>query len=208
MTCKVNGCETDVMYIGKQLCQKHYFRLMRNGTTDRKIVAAYRTSNPAGYQLLNEPTHKLANKNGKVYEHRYLIYKKYGENLPNCELCGSEINWSNCHIDHIDENVKNNNENNLRPLCRPCNTFRNYPEQHMIRGKNSITFEGITMTPHEWARDRRVVITSATIQRRKDAGMSDYDALFAPKITHRALPAKKTITKMCIKKLKELKVKQ
>lgn len=37
---------------------------------------------------------------------------------------------------------------------------------------------------HEWSKDPRVNVTSSTILRRKRRGMSDYDSLFAKKITH------------------------
>ncbi|MEN1487146.1 hypothetical protein AAIH33_32890, partial [Pseudomonas aeruginosa] len=47
-----------------------------------------------------------------------------------------------------------------------------------------IEFEGRRDTATNWARDPRVKVSGHTILRRKAAGMSDFDALFAPKLTH------------------------
>lgn len=77
--------------------------------------------------------------------HRVKIYEKYGENLPDCEVCGKPVFWDSCHIDHIDNNPQNNEIENLRPLHRGCNTSRQgryvnkymqgtLPYEAMIRG--------------------------------------------------------------------------
>lgn len=193
MQCKIDGCDGEVIYTGKMLCQKHYFRFMRYGTYElvgpRKrggvpTVRSMRKSNAAGYQLLFEPSHPLAMSDGYVYEHRKVVYAIHGDSLPNCEICGKDTNWATCHIDHKDKDVANNEYQNLRPLCRACNTFRDYPSQHTKKNCMSITFEGITKTPEEWSRDSRVLVTGRTIASRKRSGMSDFDALFSRKLTH------------------------
>ena len=184
MKCKVDGCDRDASYQAAQVCQKHYFRFMRNGTYDLKKQRKYRTQNPAGYQKLYEPDHPLAEKGGDVYEHRFIVYNHYGETLPDCEICGKPTNWETCHIDHIDCDVTNNNISNLRPLCNACNTRRDYPDFHSIKGRLAVTFDGITQTPTEWARDSRINVCGGQIKRRIDAGMSVEDALFSAKKTH------------------------
>lgn len=194
MPCKINGCDRDVMYPGKMLCQVHYFRFMRYGTYElvgpRKhggvpTIRKMRKSNAAGYQLLFDPTHKLSMKDGYVYEHRKVVYSIYGENLPSCEICGKPTDWKTCHIDHKDTDVTNNIFGNLRPLCRACNTFRDYPSQHTKKHCMAITFDGVTQTPEEWSRDPRVLVVGRTISLRKRSGMSDFDALFSPKLTNK-----------------------
>lgn len=195
MRCKVEGCDRDARYKADRLCQKHYFRKRRYGTTELKRVVdaiakgysrKYRITMPGkGYQRLYEPDHPLADKSGTVSEHRMVVFDRYGRNLPPCEICGKPMSWDDdIHIDHRDDDVTNNHINNLRPLCRPCNTFRNYPEQHTIAGRHAITIDGVTKTPAEWARDPLVRVCGAQIMVRKRAGMSDYDAVFAPKKTH------------------------
>ena len=83
MKCKVDGCERNADYQSQQVCQKHYFRFMRNGHYDLKTVdernpynrsRKYRTQNPAGYQKIYEPNHPLAQKGGDVYEHRFVEF--------------------------------------------------------------------------------------------------------------------------------------
>lgn len=184
-TCKVDGCERDAMYAMQCVCQKHYFRFLRNGTYELVRSRVPRRANPAGYQLLYMPEHPMAMKDGYVYEHRKVIWDKYGALLPVCDICGKETFWETCHIDHIDCNVKNNDESNLRPVCRGCNTYRHYPPAHTKSNTLSLTFEGETKTANEWARDSRVKISRRAIADRKARGMSDFDALFSQKITHK-----------------------
>ncbi len=194
MKCKIEGCDSECRYMEQQVCQKHYFRMMRYGTYEliKKGKRKSRSQNARGYQMLHMPEHPLAMANGCVYEHRAVIYAKYGEKLPDCEICGKPLNWLNAHIDHIDENVINNSESNLRPLCVGCNTRRSRPPEHTRKDAVVITCFGETKTANEWARDKRVSVSNATISRRKRCGMTDYDCLFSPKITHNGkVPVKK-----------------
>jgi hypothetical protein len=58
------------------------------------------------------------------------------------------------------------------------------PAHKRIRNAIAITFDGETKTPHEWSKDPRVSVSGSQIRLRKKAGMSDEQALFAPKKTH------------------------
>ena len=186
MKCKVDGCDNDAVYKAKCVCQKHYFRFMRYGTYElTKKPPVGRLVTPNGYVKVYFPNHPLGSHNGYVLEHRKVAYEKYNGLIESCELCGKSITWETCHIDHIDNNRKNNLSENLRQLCRACNTFRDYPEQHTIKGRHSISFDGLTKTPEEWARDERVNVAGYVIRRRIASGMSVYDALFSPRKTHR-----------------------
>lgn len=185
--CCIDGCGRDAMYKRDKLCQKHYFRIMRNGhprlllTTEReKGVRSCKDHfiTPNGYKRVYQPGHPLAN--GKyVFEHRKVIYEKYGNKLPNCELCGKEINWSNAHIDHIDENRLNNDERNLRALCRPCNTTRT-PRSTITRYE----YNGILMSVTELAKVEGVQVCRDSLKRRLKKGIPLMDALFMKNKTH------------------------
>lgn len=182
--CKVKGCDRKSMYKEKDLCQMHYFRLMRNGTTDLVRKRKYRTENPAGYQVLYEPNHPLAQSGGYVYEHRKVAYEKYGENLPDCEMCGASCSWQiyTTHIDHIDRNVRNNSPENLRPLCNSCNSQRDVNFTERARAVN-IDVNGVVKTVSEWVRSEGVTVIAKTIKERLARGWSAYDAVYTPSRT-------------------------
>lgn len=202
MACSVDGCEREVMYVADQLCQMHYFRRMRNGDfvlkRDKKLAELgytrkYRHTMPGKpYQHIYEPTCPLAHKNGYVAEHRYVVYQDLGDSLPPCELCGKDLTWEICHIDHIDRDPTNNARSNLRPLCRVCNTTRDRPPEHSFSHNGCLTIDGVSDTPEGWSR-RVGGISGAQIRyRKKRLGMSDYDAVYSEKITHNGkLPIKK-----------------
>lgn len=193
MKCKVDGCDRESDYIAQQVCQKHYFRMMRYGTYEKTKVGKRqeRSKNAKGYQMIYRPDHPLAMGNGRVYEHRKVVYDQYGENIPPCELCSKSVTWKSAHIDHIDDSVDNNEPENLRVLCRACNTMRArvHIPQHTVRRRHAITFEGITKTATEWARDPRVSVAGNTIVLRLKKGMTVEQALFGEKVTHRSTKA-------------------
>lgn len=187
MECTIDGCSKEIAYKERQICQMHYFRYMRNGTYDIKIKERkYRYTNPAGYQYLWEPDHPMARSTGTVSEHRFVVYNRYGENLPDCELCGAPTDWKTCHVDHIDEDVANNHQDNLRPVCRPCNTMRSRIKnpEHIHKNHTAVTHNGETKTAEEWSRCDGVEVSGATIRKRIKDGMSSSDAIFSSRKTH------------------------
>lgn len=190
MKCKVEGCDRECKhYPGKGVCQKYYFRMMRYGTYEltKNGKGKGRTRNAKGYQMLKISGHPLAMANGFVYEHRKVMYDRHGDVLPPCEKCGKEVSWKTAHIDHIDEVVDHNEEDNLRVLCRPCNVMRSrvHIPEHTKKGRTSITFDGETKTASEWSRDPRVSVSETAIKNRLKKGMSVKEALFSKKLTHR-----------------------
>lgn len=180
MICIAEDCEREARYKEAKLCQKHYFRKMRTGTTDaRKPKEKY--NHTYGYILIRSNGHPLAQKsNGYlVYEHRAVIYARYKDNLPGCYFCGMDLTWSNCHIDHIDENRENNNIKNLRPTCSACNTQRGKKNKN-YNSKYFIEWKGERKSLSEWERDGRVKTTRQNIVSRIKKGWSIEEALFKP----------------------------
>jgi len=186
--CKVNGCDNDSAYVKDDVCQMHYFRFMRNGTYDTVRKRNYRYTNPKGYQAIYEPDHILSQKNGYVYEHRFVMYSVFGDNLPDCALCGKECNWDlyTTHIDHIDEDVTNNKPDNLRSLCNACNTGRGKKEQYLRSTSIAIKYKDEIKTPAEWSRHDQCTVTGSTITRRFRSGLSAEDSIFLPSKTFKS----------------------
>ncbi|WP_332847563.1 HNH endonuclease signature motif containing protein [Pseudomonas lactucae] len=165
----------------------HYFRVMRNGTTDKLPTSRQqRVITPNGYIRVYEPGHALADKGGYVFEHRHVMWAEVGPGCRDCELCGKHETWLTCHVDHIDENRQNNERSNLRILCRGCNTRRGFTQESYasLTDIGLIEFEGVRKTATQWGEDPRVAVAGATVMRRKRSGMSDFEALFGRKITH------------------------
>lgn len=179
MQCKIDGCDRDARYTGIGVCQKHYFRIWRNGTPDIIMSRKYRTQNPAGYQLLFEKTHPLADSRGYVYEHRKIIHDKYGDALPDCELCGKPLTWAMCYIDHKDNDPTNNRPENLRPVCPGCNTGRR--EKPWVK---QYEHQGKTLTVTEWSKQPNVTVGRSQIIHRLRAGYDIADALYMKNKTH------------------------
>jgi hypothetical protein len=106
-----------------------------------------------------------------------------------CELCGCGLTWKTCQADHIDENPRNNARENLRPLCRRCNTWRSMPPAYQrVKNAIAITYAGETKTAFEWSRDPRVGLSAGAIRARKLKGLSDEEVLFGAKATHNGKP--------------------
>lgn len=186
MECKIDGCNKSVMYPSRGICQMHYFRHMRTGSYELKErTRKPRLENPAGYQRVYEPGHPLADVHGYVYEHRLVMYQAVGDEVNICAICGKDISWATCHIDHIDEDVRNNTISNLRATCRGCNTARGRKQEHEYDTAMAITLDGKTMTPTEWARQPNVPVTRRTIADRIKKGMSPREAIYTPSATCR-----------------------
>lgn len=188
--CKIDNCDRISIYKKDDLCQMHYFRFMRNGTYDIVRKRLYRTSNPKGYQLLYEPTHVLSQKGGYVYEHRYILFNHSGFDLKQCCKCGKDWSWDDIygsHVDHIDDDVTNNNLNNLRTLCNACNTHRGKKPFHTRVDSTAVDYKGEVKTPTEWARESFVSVCGSTIRRRIRAGWSVKDSLTKPSKTYKGI---------------------
>ena len=121
--CSVDGCTNKANRTKYGLCETHYYRIRRTGSTDDKIFSGrYKTS--AGYIKVLMPGHDLSNKDGHVYEHRMVAYNKENGVCPSCHWCGDVIEWKNAVIDHLNENKEDNREDNLAVTCNTCNRAR------------------------------------------------------------------------------------
>jgi len=186
MKCKIDGCERECMYAAQQVCQKHYFRFMRYGTYDLTMKPRkLKRNHSAGYVCLFMPEHPLANSTGEVYEHRYVMYEKYGSNTPPCELCGTSTDWNpyTTHVDHINKIKSDNRPENLRILCNACNSQRdiNPADRDSVF---TITINGEKKTAYSWAKTEGAQHSGSSIKRRFNSGMDGYESVFGKNKTH------------------------
>lgn len=111
-------------------CKPHRNRLSRYGNLGPVAIrpkgkAGDGTITPKGYRDLYLPSHPLATKNGKVLEHRVVLYDKLGSGQHPCYGCSKALVWNyNLVVDHLDFDKLNNNPDNLVPSCDSCNVKR------------------------------------------------------------------------------------
>ena len=155
--CSVAGCLGMANRIKHGVCEKHHARIRRNGTSDTVITHKDKYIHSQGYILLHKPGHPLATK-FTVYEHRYVYFEKYGNGPFNCYMCNKQVDWSNLHIDHLNDNKTDNRIENLRPACAICNQSRGRDKMADTQRKQGhlLTFNGQTKCLSEWARELKV----------------------------------------------------
>ncbi len=111
----------------KPLSEEHKQRI-----TDgirRKSAGSY--IHTSGYVVLTGHNgHPLAGAKGKLYEHRKVLYEALGDGPHPCHWrvlsgCGEcSLEWSEIHVDHVDDNPTNNSPENLVVSCMACNRSR------------------------------------------------------------------------------------
>jgi hypothetical protein len=185
--CTVEGCVKSKRSSGAKYCEMHYMRFYRNGTTNKKWVPSERLNHSQGYVIVYAPEHPLTQSNGRIFEHRKVYYDSVSSTVERCSMCEVPISWKTCHIDHINDIKTDNRPENLRATCPKCNRGRGAEKMkrfQRLRG-NQLTALGMTLSPAQWVESGLVQVTGATIRRRLKLGMSDFDALFAEKVTHK-----------------------
>ena len=159
--CKTENCNNKANRIGAGLCEACYGRLRRRGTVEFKSIP-YKTTQSAGYLRLRERDHCLTDSTGSVYEHRFVYHKHFGEGPFNCNWCGKVVTWFDMHVDHLDDNVTNNDISNLVASCPVCNQHRGREKMKRTARANGVqlTFNGKTMCVSEWAREIGIKVSA------------------------------------------------
>lgn len=154
-TCIADGCQREATRVSHRLCEMHHARKRRSGgveltpLTDGKPI-----EHTAGYVLIYAPDHPLRVGNSpRVYEHRIVYYTEHGEGPFACYHCGASVDWSFMHVDHLDDDVKNNATDNLVASCPGCNQARGRWKMAKTarRGGRLYSYGGRTMCSSEWA---------------------------------------------------------
>ena len=82
------------------------------------------------YRTIKQLGHPLAMADGKIYVHRFVLFKKIGPGSHPCHWCKEQVSWDaavasmQLVADHLDEDEWNNDPNNLVPACIGCNVSR------------------------------------------------------------------------------------
>lgn len=142
---KKDGTET---FHYRKYCKPHCNRIARGnkqlGSVDigskAKNGQGHVTSN--GYRAHHKPDHPLAESNGKVFEHRMILYASIGPGKHLCNWCEHTLEWGiNLTVDHLNFNKLDNRIENLVPSCQSCNTLRFNKLVRYILANNIITEE-------------------------------------------------------------------
>lgn len=80
------------------------------------------------YVYLYRPDHSIADKSGKVAEHRFVLFNAIGEGPHPCQWgCGRSVDWggkSGINVDHLNGDPSDNRLGNLVVSCQQCNKAR------------------------------------------------------------------------------------
>ncbi|QND42986.1 HNH endonuclease [Rhizobium leguminosarum bv. viciae] len=82
--------------------------------------------------MAHAPGHPLTEgKRPYEFQHRVVFYDTNGVGPFECHWCGVEVDFSNMHIDHHDNDKTNNTPGNLLPSCPHCNMNRPRRERYL-----------------------------------------------------------------------------
>lgn len=151
--CSVDGCGAHANRIGAGLCEAHYMRVRRKGTTLTEFERAAQTvAHSQGYRLVKAKGHPRSLGLGRAYEHRVVYTDAHGEGPFKCHWCAIEVTWETMHVDHLNEDKTDNRVDNLVASCALCNMHRSDAKKMAaIREKYGIEHAGEKLTLNEWA---------------------------------------------------------
>jgi hypothetical protein len=131
-TCTLDGCEKPSRNKGGgAMCKMHYHRQYRHGDTT-KVASETTVTASLGrrYKRTTKAGHPLADKYGRLYLHRLVLFDAIGFGPHLCHWCDTEIDWlpkgdpRELQSDHLNSDGADNRLVNLVPSCRSCNTTR------------------------------------------------------------------------------------
>lgn len=131
LECSVEQCSRNVKTKG--YCAAHYLQSYhgRDLTTEIREKAPNGSGHlDNGYKYFTNHEHPLADKYGRVAEHRMVAYEKFGPGRQRCNWCYGEVIWNAqlqkywVVVDHLDFDRSNNDPTNLVISCHHCNWKR------------------------------------------------------------------------------------
>ena len=156
MMCSVSGCQNEANRVGAKMCEKHYMRMRRRGSTDKLTFRKEGDLKHHGgdYLLTYAPDHQLRTPGScRVYAHRIAYYEGRGQGPFACFHCGAVVTWATMHVDHLDDNPQNNSLENLAASCPECNQRRGVAKMRRSMQERGmmIEFNGERLHVSVWA---------------------------------------------------------
>ena len=154
--CAVNDCDKVANRKKAGLCEAHYMRLRRRGSTNN-LIRPEKIKHSHGYILIVPNKHPLGDKlpkGSRIYEHRKIFYDAFGGGLHQCNWCDTEIAFEDMHVDHVNAIKDDNRLENLVASCPQCNKTRGIDKmKKTMRSKSShrLCYNGIEKCLSEWA---------------------------------------------------------
>jgi hypothetical protein len=179
--CDVAGCDKLSRSPRSAYCEMHYARMYQRATLGLREPKAT-IDHSHGYVLVRAPDHPLCPQGQSyVYEHRKVFYDANGVGPFRCHVCSAPATWDSMHVDHLDDDPRNNELDNLSPACPTCNQWRARAAQaaatRRAKGK-FVTAFGEALCISEWA--RKVGLPVTTLNRRIKDGWDAERALSTP----------------------------
>lgn len=136
-SCVVPDCDKSARSMSASLCPKHYHRQYRHGSVHAHANRSGVTiSHGRRYRTAYRPGHPVADRSGKVYVHRVVLYDNIGPGPHPCHWCGTAVDWlpkndPRClEADHVNHIGDDNQPENVVPACRRCNVARAMARRH------------------------------------------------------------------------------
>lgn len=124
--CALLGCARKCK--GRGLCALHLNRMKSGIPLDYTPPKLARKR----YRLVTRPAHPLADRRGRVYVHRMVLYDAVGGGRLPCYWCGAPLEWrGNLFVDHLNHDRHDNTPRNLVPACNGCNAGRTSKNSHV-----------------------------------------------------------------------------
>jgi hypothetical protein len=125
--CSVQDCDKPARSGGAELCGMHYHRRYRHGDVHKTAIGKTTRTEQSAYRRVTRPSHPLADKWGRLWEHRANLYDKIGAGEHPCWACGVMLQWQRrgplpqIQTHHLNRDRSDNRPENIVPSCQPCN---------------------------------------------------------------------------------------
>lgn len=134
--CTVPDCTKPRRSKSAKWCAMHYHRWYRHGSVDKVATASGIGAPKSKYRTRGCAGHPLADKQGRTWEHRLVLFDLLGGADAPCHYCGLKLRWfahrsekDAMQVDHLNRVRDDNRPENLVPACRKCNVRRGMLER-------------------------------------------------------------------------------